>query len=131
MDRPLTLASERSDTGRTMSTETSDPPMISSASVFRHLPVCLQIGLYVLLHSERHIGVPDALAQRFPVDLRIAARRRVAVPHVMKADLGETGRSGQLLEPARNGVRVDRAAVLPAEQQPVIVVVGAKLGTAN
>jgi hypothetical protein len=34
MDRPLTLASEPSDTGRTMSTETSDPPMVSSASVF-------------------------------------------------------------------------------------------------
>jgi hypothetical protein len=37
----------------------------------RDLAVRLQVGLDVLLHGERHVGVADALAQCLPVDLRI------------------------------------------------------------
>jgi len=45
----------------------------------RHLAVGLQVGLHVLLNGEGNIRVADALAERFPVDLRVLASRRVAV----------------------------------------------------
>jgi hypothetical protein len=45
-----------------------------------HLAVGLQVGLDVLLHGERHVCVPDALAECLPVDLCIAACGGVAVP---------------------------------------------------
>ena len=51
------------------------------------LAVHLKVGLNVLLHDERHVRVPDPLAQGLPVDLRIAASRRVAVPHLVQVDL--------------------------------------------
>ena len=47
------------------------------------LAVGLQVGLDVLLHGERHIRVADAMAQRLPVDLGIAACGGVAVPYVV------------------------------------------------
>jgi hypothetical protein len=47
------------------------------------LAVGFEIGLDVLLHRERDIRMSDALAQRLPVDLRIAARYGVAVPDVV------------------------------------------------
>jgi hypothetical protein len=42
------------------------------------LAVGFQVGLYVLLHGERHVGVSNALAQRLPVDLGVAACGGVA-----------------------------------------------------
>ena len=54
-------------------------------------------------------------------------RGGVAVTDVVEVDLGEPGRRGQLLEPAGDGVRVRGSAVLPAEQQPVILVVRAQV----
>jgi hypothetical protein len=39
----------------------------------RDLAVSLQVSLYALLHGERHVRVPDPLAECLPVDLRIAA----------------------------------------------------------
>ena len=96
--------------------EARAPPMISSASVFAHLAVGLQVGLDVLLHRERHVRMTDPLAERLPVDLRIAARGGVAVPHVVQVDFWQTGRRGELLEPSRDRVRMRRPAVRPAEQ---------------
>ncbi len=55
------------------SMKVSAPPMISSASVLATWPSALQVGLDVLLHGERDTRMPDALAQRLLVDLRIAA----------------------------------------------------------
>jgi hypothetical protein len=40
---------------------------------FVHLAVGFQVRLDVLLHGERHVRVPDPLAEGLPVDLRIAA----------------------------------------------------------
>ena len=56
------------------------------------LPIRLQVSLHVMLHREPHVRMADALAERLPVDLRIAASRGVAVPDVVKVDLGKTGR---------------------------------------
>jgi antitoxin Phd len=71
--------------------------------------------------------VTDALAERLPVDLRIAASGGVAVPYVVQVDFRETGRRGQLLEPSRDRVRARRPAIFPAEQRPVPLVVRAEL----
>ena len=87
--------------------------MISSASVLATLAVGFQVGLDVLLHGERHVCVPDALAQRLPVDLGVPARGRVAVPHVMQIDRRQPGRRGELFETSRDRVRMRRPAVLP------------------
>jgi hypothetical protein len=50
----------------------------------RKLPVALQIGLGVLLHSERDLRVADPLARCLPIDLRVPTRRGVAVRHVVQ-----------------------------------------------
>jgi hypothetical protein len=44
------------------------------------LAVSLKVGLNVLAHREGHVGMADALAERSPVDLGIAAGGGVAVP---------------------------------------------------
>lgn len=88
-----------------------------------HLSIGFQVGLDVLLHGERHVCVPDPLAEGLPVDLRIAASGGVAVPHVVQVDFWEASRGGELLESPGDRVRVRRPAVLPAEQHAVIVVV--------
>jgi hypothetical protein len=44
----------------------------------RHLTVGPKVGLDVPLNGERHVRMPDALAQRLPVNLRIAARGGVS-----------------------------------------------------
>ena len=49
------------------------------------------------------------------------------MPDVVQVDLWESGRRGELLEPARDRVRMRRPAVLPAEQHAVILVVRAEL----
>jgi hypothetical protein len=67
--------------------------------------------------------VADALRERLPVDFRVAARRRVAVPYVVQIDGRKIGRPGEPLEAAGDRVRVRRGAVLPAEQPAAIVVV--------
>ncbi len=58
--------------------------MISSASVLaqRDLAVGFGVCLDVLLHGEGDVCVSDPMAQCLPVDLRIAASRGVAVPHI-------------------------------------------------
>ena len=56
-----------------------------------------------------------------------ATRRGVAVLHVVQVDLRQACRAGELLEPARDGVRMRRLAVLPAEQHPVILVIQPEL----
>ena len=58
--------------------------------------VGLNVRLNVLPHCESHVGVPDPLAERLPVDLGIPASRRVAVPHVVQVDEGQAsyGKSG-------------------------------------
>ena len=50
----------------------------------------------VLGHQHLPVAIPakwqaDVSAQRLPVDLRIAACRRVAVPHIVKVNLRQTG----------------------------------------
>ena len=80
-----------------------------------------------MLHGERDVRVADALAQRLPVELRVAARGGVAVPDVVQVDLREIGRRRQLLEPPRDRIGMRRPSVLPAEQHPVIVVVRAEV----
>ena len=73
--------------------------------------------------------MPDALAQRLPVDLRITARGGVAVPDVVQVDLWQARGRGELLEPPRDRIRMWRPAILPAEQDPVILVVRAELAS--
>jgi hypothetical protein len=70
---------------------------------------------------------PIPMAQRFPVDFGIASCGGVAVPHVVKVDLGQPGRGGELLEPPRDRVRMRRSAVLPAEQHAVILILRSEL----
>src|SRR6266516_1241401 len=82
----------------------------------RYLAVRLQIALDVLLHCERYVGVSDPVAQRLPIDLRVASCCRVAVPHIMQVDLRQISRCGELVEPAGDGVWVRWPPVLPAEQ---------------
>jgi hypothetical protein len=52
---------------------------------------------------------------------------RPAVAHVAQVNLREPGRRGQPLESPRDRVRVGRLAVLPAEQEPLTLVVRAEL----
>jgi hypothetical protein len=106
-----------------MSVDTSEPPMISSASVFATWRSDSKVGLDVLLHGECHVRMTDAPAQRLPIDPRIAASGGVAMPDVMQVDLREASRGGQPLEPARDRIGVRRSAVLPAEQHAMVVVV--------
>jgi hypothetical protein len=89
----------------------------------RDLAAGLRVGLHVLLHRERHVGVPEPHAQRLPVDLRIAARRGVTVANVVQVDEREAHALCQRLEPAGDHAGVRRPPVLPAEQRPVILMV--------
>jgi hypothetical protein len=89
----------------------------------RDLAARLRVGLHVLLHRERHVGVPEPHAQRLPVDLRIAARRGVTVANVVQVDQREAHALCQPLEPAGDHAGVRRPPVLPAEQRPVILMV--------
>jgi hypothetical protein len=72
--------------------------------------------------------MPDALAERFLVDLGIAAGGGVAVPDVVQVDERQPGALGQALKPARDRVGMRRPTVLLAEEQSVVVVAGTELG---
>ena len=63
----------------------------------RNLAAGLQVGLNVLLQRERHLRVPEVLAQRLPVDLRINVDITVFVSDVVKVDLRQVG-TGSLVE---------------------------------
>jgi hypothetical protein len=92
----------------------------------RHLAIHLQVTLDILPHGGRDIR---PATQSLLVDLGVPACRGVAVPHVVQVDLRESRRLGELVEAARDRIRMGRPAVLPAEQQAVIVVAGSELRT--
>jgi hypothetical protein len=50
-----------------------------------------------LVQRERHVRVPEVLAQRLPVDLRINVDIAVFMSDVVKADLRQVG-AGSLVE---------------------------------
>ena len=64
-------------------------------------PAGLQVGLNVLAHGERDVGVTNAHAERFPVDLGVSAC----------IDQREIGTLREPLEPSRDRVRMRRSAV--------------------
>ena len=102
--------------------------MISSAKRCRDLAVGRKVGLDVLPHRERHIGVPGSLAERFPVGLGVPARCGVAVPHAVEVDEEQAGVLGQSLEPTCDHVRMRGPTVLPAEEETMILIIVAEVG---
>ena len=52
----------------------------------RDLPVGFQVGLDVLPHGEGDVGVADALAEGFPVDLGVPACGGVTVADIVQVD---------------------------------------------
>src|SRR5262249_35975079 len=70
---------------------------------------------------------PMRSLRAFQSILASRACRGVAVANVVQADLGQPGCFGQPVESASDRVRMRRFALLPAEQQPVVLVVRPEL----
>ena len=111
---------------REISKDASAPPMISSARVLATWRSASRSVWTYCFMVKATSACPMRLLRAFQ-SIFAFNRGGVAVTDVVEVDLGEPGRRGQLLEPAGDGVRVRGSAVLPAEQQPVILVVRAQV----
>ncbi len=100
----------------------SDPPMISVARV---LATCRSASRSVCTYCFM-VKATSAWPMRWLSAFQSIFAARPAVAHVVQVDLRQPGRRSQSLESPRDGVRVGRRAVLPAEQDPVALVVRAE-----
>ena len=64
------------------------------------------------LKGVRHVGVSDPIAHDFRIHPGVQGQRGVGMPNVVQPDAGYAGSVDQAVEPARDGVRMNRPAVI-------------------